>query len=629
MSFFRELKRRNVVKVALLYVVASWIVLQVTDVLVAILPVPDWSATLVFMLLVLGLVPTLIFSWVYEITPNGIRRDNNAERGESNPSETARRMDRLIIVLLALAITIVVLDRVLSTDGSGSAPADRAVTGESATADGVERSGQTGRMPAEPMIVVLPFVNTSPDPDQEYFSDGLSEELLNLVSDVPGTAVVSRTTAFSFKGKDVTIAEVAERLRVTHVLEGSVRKSGDHIRVTARLVDAAEDRQLWSDSWDRTLGDIFDLQDEIAAKVIDALKVTLLGGVPTSARTDPGAYTFYLRGRQLFREGSRASLLEAVAAFRKALNIDPNFVPAWIGLGSSYSNLAGARGLPQPEAYREAEAAARQALAIDPDSAAAYAGLAWVAIKSDGDFAAAARSLRHALSLAPKDTRVLNAAAELLRHLGRIEDSLAVYEWLLSKDPLSPTLLNNLALAHFTVRELPAAEDRLEETLDLSPDMFLARVLLARVYFRQGRLRAALDETQRITKQTGDEAFALIGEAFAYRELGRAAEGMQALTLLEQKHSGYASIIGLIHADQRRVEPAITWFERAYELDGADTIALLKFNPWLLIPADHPRWLALQERAGVADAQLAAIELDVGLPFANSGDRRVSGTPRR
>ena len=187
MSFFRELKRRNVVKVALLYVVASWIVLQVTDVLVAILPVPDWSATLVFMLLVLGLVPTLIFSWVYEITPNGIRRDNNAERGESNPSETARRMDRLIIVLLALAITIVVLDRVLSTDGSGWAPADRAVTGESATADGVERSGQTGRMPAEPMIVApqrsLPLeqiIQYKPEAHQTLFDQGFGDAVRSL-----------------------------------------------------------------------------------------------------------------------------------------------------------------------------------------------------------------------------------------------------------------------------------------------------------------------------------------------------------------------------------------------------------------------------------------------------------------
>jgi adenylate cyclase len=347
-------------------------VLQVTDVLLSILPVPSWSGTLVFMLLALGFVPTLIFAWVYEITPDGIRRERDVAPGESIARETGRRMDRLIVVLLTLAIAIVVLDRVIPEEGRDTLEVDGTAVGEAAATDAAERADPAEREPDGPSIVVLPFVNTSRDPDQEYFSDGLSEELLNLLSDVPGTAVVSRTSAFSFKGKDVTIAEIAQRLGVTHVLEGSGRKSGNDIRVTARLVDAGRDLHLWSDSWDRTLDDVFDVQDEIAAKVIDALKVTLLGAGPTSARTDPDAYTLYLRGRQLVREGSRGSLLEAVTVFRETLAIDPEFVPAWNGLSATYANLAGALALPRPAAYAQAEAAPRQALAIDPDNARAH-----------------------------------------------------------------------------------------------------------------------------------------------------------------------------------------------------------------------------------------------------------------
>ena len=278
MSFLRELKRRNVLRFGAAYIAVSWLVVQVAETLFPLFGMDESAARNVVVVLAIGLVPALVFAWVFEVTPEGLRKENEVQRGESITARTGRRLDRFIIIALALAITYFAVDKFVLSPQRESVQA-RLQAEQLATA--TEQAREQGRIDAlveafgERSIAVLPFVDMSPGEDQEYFSDGISEELLNLLARVPELRVISRTSAFSYKNRDVKVTEVAEELDVNHVLEGSVRISGDRVRITAQLIDARSDSHIWSENYDRTLDDIFGIQDEIAAAVVERLKVTL------------------------------------------------------------------------------------------------------------------------------------------------------------------------------------------------------------------------------------------------------------------------------------------------------------------------------------------------------------------
>ena len=253
-------------------------------------------------------------------------------------------------------------------------------------------------------IAVLPFVDMSQAKDQEYFSDGLSEELLNLLAKIPALHVTSRSSAFSFKGKSVELSEIAKRLNVAHILEGSVRKSGNKLRITAQLIDARTDTHLWSETYDRSLDDVFAVQDEIAAAVVGQLKISLLGNAPKAKAVDPKAYALYLQARQLFRQGTAEGLAQAVTLNQQALAIDPNLVGAWIALAQCYVFQSNLGQRPNDEGYGSARQMLEKALAIDPDAAEAHAALGSVIQSVDPDLAGAARHFERALTLEPTNT---------------------------------------------------------------------------------------------------------------------------------------------------------------------------------------------------------------------------------
>jgi adenylate cyclase len=616
MSFIAELKRRNVVKVAVLYVVAAWLLLQVADVLSSLLPVPDWTGSLVFILLVLGFPPAIIFSWVYEITPEGIRREKDVDRSQSITPETGRKINILMIVLLIVAIAVMIVTRVWQPATPGPAVA---VTGAPEGTTAPDEGGQeTGSLtPGIPplSIAVLPFVNMSSDPEQEYFSDGLSEELLNLLTQVPELTVASRTSAFSFKGKEATVGEIAAALNVAHILEGSVRKSGNQIRITAQLIDTTRDVHLWSETWDRQMGDVFVIQDEIAAAVTDQLKVTLLGHGPEAAETDPETYNLYLRARHLERQGSKEGMSQAVDLYEKALGIDPEYAPAWVGLAVAYTNMAGTRTIDRDEGYAEAKAATDQALAVDPDNAEALAILGWIARQFDGDFAKSADYYRKALALAPNNIRVLNGSAVLLQDLGRIDESLRVYRELARRDPLSTTAHHNLAIGYFAAGDLEAAKAQLDEALTLSPDMILARIWRARIYAMQGEYQQALDAFNAVADLTGDEGYRLAAEAGNFPEMGRTEEGDRALEELERDYGKeFTGPIIVFNLRRGNVDRAIDWLEKGAEWYGPSGLTFVKFDPAVAALRDQPRVQALLEKYGLTDAQLAKIEFQVQVP---------------
>ncbi len=302
MGLVSELRRRNVFRMVVLYAIAAWLIMQVAEVIIDLANLPHWIGPTILALLAVSFPIALIFSWFYELTSEGISLEIDVAPSESTTQVTGRRLDFIVMSLLCAAVILFAYDKWW-------------IGG-----------------PPQQSIAVLPFENMSADPEQEYFSDGISAELLNLLTKIPELRVISRASAFSYKGKDIDIPTVAEQLNVAHVLEGSVRKAGNRVRITAQLIEARSDTHLWSETYERTLDDIFATQDEIAARVVEQLKLTLLGDAPTVQATDPEAYALVLQARYLRHQMTPDSLDKSIALLEQALAIDPDYAAAWAGL---------------------------------------------------------------------------------------------------------------------------------------------------------------------------------------------------------------------------------------------------------------------------------------------------------
>ena len=404
MSIIAELKRRNVLRVAALYLVAAWVLLQVGDLLFGLLDLPAWSNKLLFAGLVLGFVPALIFSWVYELTPEGLKREHEVERNASTTAETARKLDLIVVGLLVIAIVVVAVQRFMPR----TAPVPAATVATSGSSS-VEMPAPA----AAKSIAVLPFADMSAGKDQEYFADGLSEELLNLLAKLPELRVIGRTSSFQFKGRNEDLRVIGEKLNVVHVLEGSVRKSGNKVRITAQLIKAADGSHLWSETYDRTLDDIFAVQDDIAGEVVKALKLTLLGttSVTRSRPVNPEAYNLALQGRFFVERRGQKDLERAVEYFRRSRERDPGYAPAWAGLSQAYARQADYGFAPPADGYRQAREAAEKALALDPQLVDAHLAMGSIHLVYDWDWAAADASFRRALDLEPGNAQALKLAS--------------------------------------------------------------------------------------------------------------------------------------------------------------------------------------------------------------------------
>jgi len=437
MSLFNELKRRNVFRVAIAYLVLGWVLLQVTDVVVPILQLPDWVAKLVLFLLALGFPLVLMFAWAFELTPEGIRRESEVDRSRSITPQTGRKLDFTIIGILAVAVVLLVLDRYsgspspLPKEGSGQSFA----TTEGAVASPAESAND------ETSLAVLPFVNISDDASNEYFSDGISEELLNVLVRVQGLRVPSRTSSFTFKGSDKKIAEIGKELNVDHVLEGSVRKAGDRVRVTAQLIDVRTDTHLWSETYTREVDDIFAVQDEIAQAIVNALKVTLTSAQQKSlaqhSTANVEAYNRYLLGRHLWNQRTAQSLKASVEPLREAVEMDPQFDQAWAALADTYALIPEYRAGPLAEYIPLASQAADRALAIKPDSARALTTRAYVEAMYQYDFAAANADFARAVELEPGYATGHQWYAEILAVQRHMEQALGQIDQAIGADPLS------------------------------------------------------------------------------------------------------------------------------------------------------------------------------------------------
>ena len=335
-DFIKELMRRNVARVALVYMIAAWIAMQVVDVMFPALQLPDWTISITAALILIGFPFALIFAWAFEITPEGLKKEKDVDRSQSITTNTGRKLDFMIIGALVIAVAFLLFDKLVLTGSED----------EVAQVSAPDQAAETSTKIPEKSIAVLPFVNMSGNIENEYFSDGLSEELLNVLSKLPELKVAGRTSSFQFKGENKDLRQIGKQLGVAHVLEGSVRQSGLKVRITAQLIDTETGFHLWSETFDRELNDIFAIQDEISASVADALKVTLFGGagkkVVSSRGTDSiEAYDLYLRGRYLREHVSSENIQQSIAVLHEAVAIDPIYAAAWAQLSLSQGRWTG------------------------------------------------------------------------------------------------------------------------------------------------------------------------------------------------------------------------------------------------------------------------------------------------
>lgn len=593
MSFFTELKRRNVIRAAVLYVGAVWALSQGLAQLLPLFGDFDWIARWFLVAAAIGFPFFIAFVWFYEFTPQGLMRESQIDPAQSITAHTGRKLDFAIIGVLSIAVVLLLTDRFVLHHG---------VNEEAAVLD--------------KSIAVLPFADLSQAKDQGYFSDGISEDLLNLLTKVPQLRVTARTSSFAFKGRDLGVPEIARKLHVAHVLQGSVQKAGDQVRITVQLVDAATDTQRWSQTWDRKLDDVFKIQDEIASDVVKALKVKLLGAAPSARSTDPQTYALYLQARDLGRQHTTEAFAKSDALYRQALAIDPRYAPAWGGLAENLYYETSIGILSNQEGFARAREATQQALAIDPNYAPAHASLGWIAMSGDNDLVVAAQHFERALALDPTDPDVLRNAAIFLQNLGRLDQALALDEAIVRRDPVNTAALNNLGLTQRYAGRYDAAIASYRTVLSLSPSFGVAHYSLGVALLLKGDAPAALTEIEQETSKV----WRLIGPPVAYCALGRKVEAEQALAALVAKYAKDAPYnIAYDYAFCGNADQAFAWLDKAVEYHDPGLSEIVPDNMFDKIHTD-PRWLPFLRKIGKAPEQLDKIKFKVTLPQAEGKD---------
>ena len=606
MSFIGELKRRNVIRVAVAYLAGAWLLIQILETLFPIFGLEEASIRVAVIILAIGFLPAVIAAWVFEITPEGLARDSGTLGQSDVPSQT--RFDRIIIATLVVAVAVFAVHTFVLD------PQRDAAEREAARQEG--RSDALVESFGDKSIAVLAFENISSDPEQAYFADGISEELLNLLARVEGLRVTSRTSAFAFKDSDASVPEIAEQLNVSYVLEGSVRRDGEDIRITVQLIDARADTHVWSETYDRKFEHVFLIQDEVAAQVVSELRIKMSVGMPTAPRHDPAAYSLYLQAKQLLNSFSD-DYEKADELLSRALQIDPDYADAKIELSYVYGIYGDrAHDAGDSEAaerhYQRAAALRDEVAAADPDNVALNVASAWV---NQANFQVAAGYLERALDRDPSNDRALNIAIILLTRLWREDQAISIAEYLADRDPLYSHVHWNLGRARMNAGAYEAAEETFRTIAAIEPGSIGVAWAIGLALLFQGDAEAALVQFQ---EQVSVEVLRLHGSVLALHDLGHHEEAAAALKSLVAQWG---------HDDWR----AVAWFiatASAWVGNLDDAFEYLELQRqsdpgWLRVVANSPlyekleddsRWLPFLERAGLAPEQLGAVEFNPRLP---------------
>jgi TolB-like protein/Tfp pilus assembly protein PilF len=506
MSFFEELKRRNVFRVAIAYAVTAWLLAQIADVAFDTFGTPEWVGKTVLFLLLLGFPIAVFFAWAFELTPEGIKKEKDVDRSESITHQTGRKMNFLITTVLAAAVAFLLFDKFLLRDAAtpNDAPVEAPTTGHVDAPAQVPAAGSNDqpssrpRTADRPTIAVLPFESRSADESDLYFVDGMHDDLLTQLARVGSWKVISRTSVERFRDTTESMQAIGEQLGATSIIEGGVQRAGDRVRINVQLIDAATDEHLWAESYDRelTTGNIFEIQSEIAGAIAHALQATLspedASRISKADTQNLEAYEAYLLGRERWRKRTTESLADAVRLFRRAIELDPEFARAYVGLGDALRFQVPYSGLPAEDMFPRAEHAIDTALELDDQLGDAYAALG--ALKSQmGDVEAAIPALERALELDPNYAPAYIWYGINLTEQGRFEDAAEIYSKGLELDPLSITLHINAAAAAGSLGRFDEMRAQIERAIEIDPRSPLANGQMGEFhFFVSGRLDEAL-----------------------------------------------------------------------------------------------------------------------------------------
>ena len=597
MSLIEELKRRNVVRMAVLYAVASWLILQIADVLFDQLGVPDWAFRFTLGLLILGFPLALIFSWVFEITPEGIKREKQIDRSQSITHETGRKINIAIVVLLLLAIAGLVADRLIPEHApAAAATAALAEPGQTA----VEDSG--GAPAANSLsIAVLPFVNMSGDPDNEYFSDGLSEELLNTLVQIRDLKVTGRTSSFAFKGQNLDLREIGERLNVANVLEGSVRKSENRVRITAQLVKTDDGYHLWSETFDRELDDIFAIQQEIAEEVARALSLTLLGeGAYAQGHTvNTDAYQAYLRGLHIFRRApdDREALETARGYFEQALALDPDYAAPLYGVYQYWNRIFRNGMVSLDSSMAGMREAVEQLQQRAPDSPEALFATAHHQ-QRENNWAEALALSRELVEQDPGSPESNLYLGHLLYITGQREAGIELSRRAVALDPLSLDALIQLIAQESSFGRCDVVRSLRERVIEIEPGYYRVDGLLGMCLLI---VNADSVEALGLLEKEELEWMKMTGKAIAFNRLGRQEQAQQTLAFMMDAYGDTAAYqYAQIFAQWGDSPGSLDWLKTAMEVGDPGSQAIV-IDPFLDPVRQEPGFAELLQQSGLVD----------------------------
>src|SRR5256884_1642260 len=607
MNFFAELKRRNVIRFAGLYLVGSWLLVQVASTVLPMFGAPDWLPRTVVILLAIGFLPALIFSWVFELTPQGLKRDEDVPPEESIAPQTARRMNRMIIAVLLLAVAYFAVDKFLLNPRREKSAARMSSSESNAAAN-------------EKSVAVLAFANLSDDKGSEYFSDGISEELLTVLQKIPGLHVAARTSAFSFKGKNATAQEIGQKLGVAHLVDGSVRKAGDVVRIAARLTQANTGEEQWSENYTRNLKDVFAVQTELAQTIVEQLRGQLTGGAanPTTkaeiqaevraaekgGTKNVEAHESYLQGRFFANRHSEKETDQARAAYERAVELDPKFALAWAGLAQThvwdcnYATEGGQKGFNAHLAV--AREAVERALSLEPDLPDALFARSMIQTNFDYNWKGAAETLRKALALAPQDPALLMQAGNLAAARGEKTQSLEFDRRAVALDPVNALAREYLASALSVTGKQEEARAEYARAIELNPSAPNSHAGAGLTYLLEGKFEEAAVAAQ---KDAADWARLLIVSCARWSQK-RVPESDAALAeLIANTSETGAYQIAEVYGYRNDKDHAFEWLERARRQRDAG-LPGLRADTLLPNLHDDPRWNAFLRTMGLADDQL-------------------------
>ncbi len=579
MNFFAELKRRNVYKVAVAYIIAGWALSQGIAQVFPVFDIPNWIIRLIVLLIIIGLPIALVLAWMFEITPQGIKR---TETADAMPTAARRKKHVWIYVVVigaAISIGLFFLGRYSARNVSGVA-----------------------ELPAK-SIAVLPFDNLSRDPDNAYFCEGVQDEILTRLAKVADLKVISRTSTQHFKSTPDNLPQIAKQLGVAHILEGSVQKASDQVRVNVQLINALTDAHLWADTYDRKLTDIFAVETEIAKTIAETLQAKLTGSekslITKTPTVNPEAYELYLKGRFFWNKRTGADLLKSIDYFKQAVEKDQKYGLAYAGLADAYVLLPPYGAASPSESLPQAGAAARKALELDNTLAEAHTSLGQFLLFYDLDFAGSAREFERAIALDPNYATAhhwYGGGPPLA--LGQFDRAITEGKRAVELDPLS--LINNADLGwlYFNARRYNEAEAQARKTLEMDSHFYLAHYYLGEVLQFKGQLTEAIAEYKKAA-ELNDDPFVLALLAQAYAQLGQRDEALKMLGQLQElatRRYVTSSSFALVHIALGEKDKAIDWLERAYRDRAGPDIALIKVDPFLDPLRGHPRFEALVQK---------------------------------